>query len=153
MPIDDPASHKNGGANREPEWFRQQRRARAHDQDVALFNLREDPGQTTNLAANAPERVISMRRLLDRYKRDGRSVSSRLNSGPQLGHVPRKEAGQPRGQIDELHLGYLQASFEGSLRYAHSRLMTSGGAVVALPGQSRVLSPHGLGATKAASSI
>jgi len=73
--IDHPTGDNNGGANREPEWFRQQRLAKEHGQDVELFNLRDDPAQTTNRAADAPERVNSMRRLLDRYKRDGRSVS------------------------------------------------------------------------------
>ena len=72
--IDHPTGDNNGGANREPEWFRQQRLAMRHDQDVELYNLREDPAQTTNLAASAPERVRSMQRLLERYKRDGRSV-------------------------------------------------------------------------------
>ncbi len=47
VPIDDPAAHKNGGANRAPEWFRQ----------------------------HAPERASSMRKLLERHKEDGRSVS------------------------------------------------------------------------------
>ncbi len=73
--IDNPTGDSNsGGANQEPEWFRQQRLATHHDQQIELFNLREDPAQTNNLAASAPERVSSMRRLLERYKREGRSV-------------------------------------------------------------------------------
>ena len=73
--INHPTGDNNGGANREPEWFRQQRLAQVHDQDVELYNLKEDPAQTTNLAADAPERVRSMQRLLESYKQDGRSVS------------------------------------------------------------------------------
>ena len=75
MLINHPTGDNNGGANREPEWFRQQRLAQVHDQDVELYNLKEDPAQTTNLAADAPERVRSMQRLLESYKQDGRSVS------------------------------------------------------------------------------
>ena len=73
--INHPTGDNNGGANREPEWFRQQRLAKVHDQDVELYNLKDDPAQTTNLAADAPERVRSMQRLLESYKQDGRSVS------------------------------------------------------------------------------
>ena len=74
--IDYPTGDSNSaGPNREPEWFRRERTVVKHDQEVELFNLRDDPAQTTNLAANNPERVQSMRRLLERYRQDGRSVS------------------------------------------------------------------------------
>lgn len=72
--IDNPTGDSNGRSNREPEWFRQERLAMPHDQEVELYNLQQDPAQTTNLAETAPERVRSMQRLLERYKRDGRSV-------------------------------------------------------------------------------
>ncbi len=73
--IDNPTGDSNGrGRNREPEWFRQQRMVSDHDQAVELFNLRDDPAQTTNLAASAQERARSMKRLLERYKQEGRSV-------------------------------------------------------------------------------
>ena len=76
--IDHPTGDSNrAGPNREPEWFRRQRLVASHDQAVELFNLRDDPAQTTNLAASAPERVRSMRRLLERYQRDSRSVARR----------------------------------------------------------------------------
>ncbi len=73
--IDHPTGDSNrAGPNREPEWFRRERLVVSHDQGVELFNLRDDPAQTINLAARAPERVRSMKRLLERYKSDGRSV-------------------------------------------------------------------------------
>ena len=74
--IDYPTGDSNvAGPNREPEWFRRERTVVEHDQEVELFNLRDDPAQTDNLAASNPERVRSMQRLLERYKHDGRSVS------------------------------------------------------------------------------
>ena len=73
--IDHPTGDSNGaGRNREPEWFRRERLVASHAEKVELFNLRDDPQQTTNLAASAPDRVKSMKSLLERYKRDGRSV-------------------------------------------------------------------------------
>lgn len=73
--IDHPTGDSNsGGPNREPEWFRRERLVGTHTEAAELFNLRDDPQQKTNLAAAAPERVESMRRLLERYKREGRSV-------------------------------------------------------------------------------
>lgn len=67
----------SGGRNAEPAWFRQERRVVEHDQPVELYNLREDPAQTTNRAQDAPERVQSMQGLLERYIREGRSVPVR----------------------------------------------------------------------------
>ncbi len=74
--IDHPTGDSNSaGPNREPEWFRTERQVSAHDQQIELFNLRNDPAQTTNLAASNPERVRSMQRLLRRYQIEGRSVA------------------------------------------------------------------------------
>jgi arylsulfatase A len=39
-----------------------------------LYNLADDPGETTNLAAKYPERVAELRKLLDRYRDSGRST-------------------------------------------------------------------------------
>ena len=72
--IDHATGDNNGGQNREPAWFQRERGAGSHDQDVELFNLRDDPQQTTNLADADPERVQSMKGLLERYKRQGRSA-------------------------------------------------------------------------------
>ena len=76
--IDHPTGDSNsGGSNREPEWFRNERSATVHDERVELFDLRQDPMQGTNLAVREPERVRSMKELLERYKREGRSVAPR----------------------------------------------------------------------------
>ncbi len=76
--IDNPTGDSNsGGPNEEPGWFRAARSAVPHDEEVELFNLRRDPRQTTNLATLEPERVRSMRALLERYQRDGRSTPRR----------------------------------------------------------------------------
>ena len=75
--IDNPTGDSNGGANKEPQWLRDQRAVMPHAEDAELFNLRRDPQQTTNLAAREPGRVRTMRSLLERYKREGRSVARR----------------------------------------------------------------------------
>lgn len=41
---------------------------------VQLYNLAEDPAETKNLAAENPERVESMTRLVQRYIDEGRST-------------------------------------------------------------------------------
>ena len=74
--IDHPTGDSNSaGPNREPAWFRTERQVPAHNQQVELFNLRDDPAQTTNRAQIDPERVRSMQRLLRRYQSEGRSVA------------------------------------------------------------------------------
>lgn len=73
--IDHPTGDSNsGGPNAEPDWFHRERTVEKHDQSVELFNLRQDPLQVENLALVDPQRVQSMRALLERYKREGRSV-------------------------------------------------------------------------------
>ena len=73
--IDHPTGDSNsGGPNAEPNWFRRERAAREHDQRVELFNLRQDPLQIENLAFVERQRVADMKALLERYKREGRSV-------------------------------------------------------------------------------
>ena len=42
-----------------------------------LYNLREDPAESTDLAAQHPERVRELRSVLDRYRATGRSVPLR----------------------------------------------------------------------------
>ncbi len=76
--IDHPTGDNNaGGGAEEPDWFRRQRSVIPHQQPVELYNLRQDPQQTANLADGAEERVRSMRALLERYKRAGRSAAER----------------------------------------------------------------------------
>jgi len=58
--IDAPA----GGRN-EPEWFKKERGVVEHNQEVELFNLKEDPQQTKNLALEYPEKVKELKQELD----------------------------------------------------------------------------------------
>lgn len=57
------------------------------------------------------------------------------------------------GRVDDLHMTYLQASLEGFRRSAHSLLIISGGAVVALLGLFPVLLPQGVGAPTVAAGM
>jgi arylsulfatase A-like enzyme len=42
--------------------------------DVQLYNLASDPGETTNLQAENPEKVAALKSLLSKYIKDGRST-------------------------------------------------------------------------------
>jgi arylsulfatase A-like enzyme len=49
----------------------------APDAPGQLYNLDEDPGETTNLAAKMPERAAALKALLEESRRSGRSVPLR----------------------------------------------------------------------------
>jgi arylsulfatase A len=53
-----------GNDSPEPEWFTQRIKAVPHEQPGELYNLRDDPRQTTNLYAEQPQRVEAMRKRL-----------------------------------------------------------------------------------------
>jgi arylsulfatase A-like enzyme len=57
----------------EPEWIRQERGVEPHTQPVELFNLKTDPQQTKNLAAEHPERVKELKKLLNQLEASGRT--------------------------------------------------------------------------------
>ena len=42
--------------------------------DVQLYNLASDPGETTNLQSENPEKVASLKALLSKYIKEGRST-------------------------------------------------------------------------------
>ena len=67
--------YATGGDNREPEWFRQERGCTAHHQPGELFDLRQDLSERRNLFAERPEMVRELKELLEKYKREGRSVA------------------------------------------------------------------------------
>lgn len=67
--------------------------------DVLLFNLKEDPGETTNLAAENPEKVDQMMRAMDL-------------AVEQLGPLP--ESLVIRGPQDRSHYEYLEKKWKGS---------------------------------------
>ena len=66
--LDAPAGGKN-----EPDWFLKERGIEKHDQEVELFNLETDPGQTRNLALEYPEIVAELKLELDKMVVQGNS--------------------------------------------------------------------------------
>jgi arylsulfatase A-like enzyme len=78
----------------EPPWFKQERGYQAHDQPGELFDLGQDLSERKNLYAERPEVVRTLKELLERYKRDGRSTpgAAQKNDVP-IGRLPA-EGGQ-----------------------------------------------------------
>lgn len=70
-------SEKNAHGAAEPEWWRERHGIKPHDQPGELFHLKEDLGETKNLYQQYPERVKELHTLLEKYKREGRSVPVR----------------------------------------------------------------------------
>ncbi|MCX6610913.1 MAG: arylsulfatase [Acidobacteria bacterium] len=64
--------HKTGDDNggKEPAW----RNYEPHSSPGELYNLKLDPAQRKNLYAQEPARVAAMKSLLEKYKREGRSI-------------------------------------------------------------------------------
>jgi hypothetical protein len=58
----------------EPEWFKAERGYREHDFPAELFNLKDDRAEKQNLYEKFPEKVKELKLLLEKYKKDGRSV-------------------------------------------------------------------------------
>ena len=67
--IDSPS----GDANREPDWLKEERGYVPHDHPGELFNVAEDRIEKNNLYAAHPDRVKSLKALLEKYKQEGRS--------------------------------------------------------------------------------
>jgi len=57
-----------GGENAEPDWFRQERNYRDHDQPGELFNLKQDPAERCNQYAEQPDVVRQLKEQLERIK-------------------------------------------------------------------------------------
>ena len=72
-----PTGRENPASRGEPDWFREQRGYKPHEEQNELFNLREDPQQKNNRASTEPDRVASMLALLKKYQTEGRSVPAR----------------------------------------------------------------------------
>lgn len=64
----------NGRSNTEPEWYRAYLGVVPHHKNVELFNIKADPQQTQNLASKNVEKVIEMKKLLDNYVSEGRTI-------------------------------------------------------------------------------
>lgn len=54
--------------DREPDWFRQERRVSPHDDPGELFDLNADPAERTNLYRDRPEIVRELSDLLEQAK-------------------------------------------------------------------------------------
>ena len=71
--IDAPSGDDNG-VNGEPEWLKKERSYAPHSMSGELFNLREDLAQRDNRYEESPEIVQELKKLLEKYKTDGRST-------------------------------------------------------------------------------
>jgi arylsulfatase A len=65
---------KTGDNNTEPDWMKKERGYEAHSLAGELYDLKADPQERRNLYAEQPEVVSRLKALLEKYKRDGRSV-------------------------------------------------------------------------------
>ena len=65
----------SGDDNAEPDWFVEERGYVPHDHPGELFDLERDRIERFNCYADYPEIVEELETLLERYKREGRSVS------------------------------------------------------------------------------
>lgn len=65
--------HATGDDNKEPGWFQKERRYEPHKYPGELYDLRTDLQERVNLYAERPEIVSTLKALLERYKREGRS--------------------------------------------------------------------------------
>ncbi len=77
---------KTGDDNKEPDWFKKERGYEPHSQPCELYDLRQDLAERRNLCAEQPEKVAELKKLLEKYKRDGRSTPG----APQENDVPLK---------------------------------------------------------------
>ncbi len=66
---------KTGYARPAPmAWLKMHNTPAGHDQPVELFNLKDDPGQRQNLAAEHPDTVADLQALLKKIREDGHSA-------------------------------------------------------------------------------
>ncbi len=63
-----------GDGNKEPEWFRRERKLHDCSDAGALYNLKTDPAQAKNLYDAQPEKVREMKALLDKIRQEERSI-------------------------------------------------------------------------------
>ena len=58
-------------ASREPKWFLERRGIGKGYENIMLYNLAEDPGQTQNLAATMPEKLEALRACREQIEKQG----------------------------------------------------------------------------------
>ncbi len=63
----------SGDGNHEPDWFKQERGYQPNTFDGELYNIRNDLSQSKNLYGEKPEIAVKLKRLLEKYKSEGRS--------------------------------------------------------------------------------
>lgn len=68
---------ESGMHSQAPEWFNQQFGYSENTFPGELYNLKEDIAQKNNLYGANPEKVAELKTLLEKYKREGRSVPAR----------------------------------------------------------------------------
>lgn len=61
----------SGMVSEEPEWLREQNGVLQHQQKVELFNLKDDPKQTSNVADQYPEKIRELKMELDSIMKSG----------------------------------------------------------------------------------
>ncbi|MBT3274466.1 MAG: arylsulfatase [Spirochaetales bacterium] len=64
----------SGDANKEPDWFREQRGAELNTTFGVLYNLKEDPTECFNEIHKHPDIARSLKDMLEHYRKSGRSV-------------------------------------------------------------------------------
>jgi arylsulfatase A-like enzyme len=64
----------SGDENREPPSVREALGVVPHSEEAELFNLADDPKETTNLLKNCPEKAAELQALLAKYKADSTSL-------------------------------------------------------------------------------
>jgi len=65
---------RTGDANKEPQWFKQERGYQPHNFPGELYNLKEDLAERRNRYGEHPEIVERLKTLLEKYKAEGRST-------------------------------------------------------------------------------
>jgi len=64
----------NGADNAEPEPILNALGVKDDDEPAELYNLREDPKQTTNVYLKYPEKSVALKELLDKYRTQSSSL-------------------------------------------------------------------------------
>ncbi len=71
--LDSETGDDNRG--KEPDWFRRERMVEPHKESAELYHLAEDRTQTKNVVDRYPDKAKALKELLEKYKREGRSVN------------------------------------------------------------------------------
>ncbi|TRX51907.1 arylsulfatase [Fulvivirga sp. M361] len=67
-------NNKEGRDNEEPDWFKEKIGVKPHKEDFELFNLKKDSQQTTNLLKVYPEKAEELKKLLEKYIKEERTI-------------------------------------------------------------------------------